>query len=150
MKSIFENEAKIEILNRLDVLNESTTGKWGKMTVNQMLPHCRKPIELALGELSLKKPNFLMGLVLKMVAPSLYNDKVWKPGTPTAKEFVITNPEAFSDEKTKLKEKIEQISQSKSYFEPSKKHPYFGTLTAEQWGKSVYKHLDYHLKQFGT
>ncbi len=27
-------------------------------------------------------------------------------------------------------------------------HPLFGKLTPEQWGKSIYKHLDHHLQQF--
>lgn len=148
MKSIFETEAKAELLNRLENLEAEASAKWGKMNVNQMLVHCQKPIELALGESTIKKPNFLMGMMMKLVAPSLYNDKPWKEGLPTAKEFIIVNTEAFNTEKDKLKSKIETMSTSKDYFEPNKKHPYFGTFTADQWGKSAYKHLDHHFRQF--
>ena len=42
------------------------------------------------------------------------------------------------------------MSNSKAYFEPSKNHPYFGKFSADQWGKSAYKHLDHHLTQFGV
>ncbi len=150
MKSIFETEAKAELLNRLENLDAESSAKWGKMNVNQMLVHCQKPIELALGESTIKKPNFLMGMMMKLVAPSLYNDKPWKEGLPTAKEFIIVNTEAFSTEKDKLKSKIETMSTSKDYFEPKKKHPVFGTFTADQWGKSAYKHLDHHFRQFGV
>ena len=121
MKSIFETEAKAELLNRLENLEAESSAKWGKMNVNQMLVHCQKPIELALGESTIKKPNFLMGMMMKLVAPSLYNDKPWKEGLPTAKEFIIVNTEAFSSEKDKLKSKIETMSTSKDYFEPKKK-----------------------------
>ena len=150
MKSIFETEAKAELFNRLENLEAEASAKWGKMNVNQMLVHCQKPIELALGESTIKKPNFFMGMMMKLVAPSLYNDKPWKEGLPTAKEFIIVNTEAFNTEKDKLKSKIETMSTSKDYFEHNKKHPYFGTFTVEQWGKSAYKHLDYHFRQFGV
>ena len=150
MKSIFETEAKAELLNRLENLEAESSAKWGKMNVNQMLVHCQKPIELALGESTIKKPNFLMGMMMKLVAPSLYNDKPWKEGLPTAKEFIIVNSDGFNTEKDKLKSKIETMSTSKNYFEPKKKHPYFGTFTADQWGKSAYKHLDHHFRQFGV
>ena len=62
------------------------------------------------------------------------------------KDFFVPS---FNTQKEKLKTKIEQMSQSKDYFEPTKDHPYFGT-TAEQWGKSAYKHLDHHFRQFGV
>lgn len=152
MKSIFEEEAKTEILSRLDKLTENSQANWGKMNVNQMVLHCTKPIEVSLGEKTVEQPNFIMRVLFKMVSSSLYNDKPWKPGLPTAKEYITTNinSDTFKTDKQFLKSKIEQMSESKSLFEPKKKHPYFGTFTAEQWGKSIYKHLDHHFRQFGT
>ena len=29
-------------------------------------------------------------------------------------------------------------------------HPLFGSLTAEEWDRLMWKHLDHHLRQFGT
>ncbi|GAB4158088.1 MAG: hypothetical protein Tsb0033_10810 [Winogradskyella sp.] len=150
MKSIFDADACEEIKNRLENLSENAKANWGKMTVGQMLVHCSKPIELALGDIEVDKPNWLKRKLFRLISPSLYNDKPWKQGLPTAKEFVITNTVNFNAEKEKLKTKIEEIRQSESLFKPNKEHPYFGTFTAEQWGKSAYKHLDHHLKQFGA
>ena len=150
MKSLFESETKFEILNRLNKLSPKSQAKWGKMNVNQMLVHCQRPIALALDEITIKKPNFLVGLMMKMVAPSLYNDKPWKQGLPTANEFIIAGQKDFVYEKDILTEKIEKMSSSKGYFEPKKKHPIFGSFTANQWGKAQYKHLDHHFKQFGV
>jgi len=45
---------------------------------------------------------------MKLVASSLYNDKPWKEGLPTAKEFIIVNSDGFNTEKDKLKSKIEK------------------------------------------
>jgi hypothetical protein len=88
--------------------------------------------------------------LFKLISPSLYNDKPWKQGLPTAKEYIITNNPNFKAQKEKLKAKIEQMRQSKDLFEPNREHPYFGKFTAEQWGKSAYKHLDHHLRQFSV
>ena len=150
MKSIFNTEAHNEILSRLDILSEESQAKWGKMNVTQMLNHCKQPITLALGESRIKKPNALKRMLFKMISPSLYNDKPWKQGLPTAKEYVIVETEAFETEKASLKQWIEKIHSSEDYFKPTKVHPYFGTFTAEQWGKSAYKHLDHHFRQFGV
>ena len=150
MKSIFEQSAKNELKDRLENLSENANANWGKMNVEQMLVHCSKPIELALGDIEVEKPNWLKRKIFRLIAPTLYNDKPWRQGLPTAKEFVITSTANFNSEREKLKTKIEQISQSKENFEPNKEHPYFGTFTAQQWGQMQYKHLDHHLKQFGV
>jgi tetrahydromethanopterin S-methyltransferase subunit G len=54
MKSIFEENAYNEIKNRLENLSENANANWGKMSVEQMLEHYTKPIELALGESEIK------------------------------------------------------------------------------------------------
>ena len=150
MKSIFDKEAYHEIINRLDELTEENEAKWGKMNVTQMLKHCQKPIKLAFGEERVKKPNIFMRLLVKLMKPTLYNDKPWKQGLPTAKEFVVKEDKDFETEKEKLKKLITRIHNSEDYFKPSKKHPIFGDMKPWMWGQSGYKHLDHHLKQFGV
>jgi len=150
MKSIFEEQAFREIISRIDNLSPENLAKWGKMDVTQMLKHCQKPIRLAFGEEKVEKPNFLIRVLIRFMKPTLYNDKPWKQGLPTAKEFVIKNTENFDNEKLKLKDSVKRIHESESYFVPSKEHPIFGEMTAWMWGQSAYKHLDHHLKQFGV
>jgi hypothetical protein len=29
-------------------------------------------------------------------------------------------------------------------------HPYFGNLSTREWGRTTWKHLDHHLRQFGV
>lgn len=150
MKTIFNKEVYQEIISRLDNLSPSSNAKWGKMNNTQMLKHCQKPIRLAFGEEEVEKPNFFMRLLMKIFKPILYNDKPWKQGLPTAREFVIRSTEDFKVEKSRLKDLVERLHESESYFEPSKSHPIFGEMKSWMWGKSAYKHLDHHLKQFGV
>ncbi len=150
MKSIFEQEAYNEVMIRLEELSKHDKAKWGKMNVTQMLKHCQKPIRLAFGEEKVEKPNFLMRLLIKFMKPTLYNDKPWKQGLPTAKEFVVKDENDFETEKEKLKKQITRMHNSEDYFKPSKRHPIFGDMKYWMWGQSGYKHLDHHFKQFGV
>ncbi len=148
MKSLFETESHSEILSRINELNESSKGLWGKMEVGQMLFHCQFPLNLALGRYEMKKPNPIMKLIFKSFKKGLYDDKLWKPNLPTAKPFKVVDKKDFSSEKTKLIIAINDFHEerNRTNWEP---HPAFGQFTHEQWGKMQYKHLDHHLRQFG-
>jgi len=150
MKTIFDQEPYNEIIDRLDRLSKEDQAKWGKMDVTQMLVHCQKPIKLAFGEETVKKPGFLMKLMIKFFKSTLYNDKPWKQGLPTAKEFVIKESKDFEKARQDLKALVTRIHNSEDHFKPSKDHPIFGKMEYWMWGQSAYKHLDHHLKQFGV
>ncbi len=150
MKSIFNNDAYQELQNRLDKLSADNQAQWGKMNVNQMLKHCQKVIQVALGEIDINRPNIVIRLIMYVLRPTLYNNKPWKKGLPTAKSFVIKNTDEFETEKSKLRHLISRIHESKKHFEPSKKHPVFGKMKSWMWGQSAYKHLNHHFNQFGV
>jgi hypothetical protein len=150
MKTIFNKGAYQEILGRLDKLSVDDEAKWGKMNVTQMLKHCQKPIRLAFGEETVQKPGFFMKIMIRFFKPTLYNDKPWKKGLPTAKEFIIKDAENFEQEKDTLKQLVDRMHDSEDYFKPGRKHPIFGYMKSWMWGQSAYKHLDHHLKQFGA
>jgi hypothetical protein len=150
MKTIFDKAAYSEIIERLDNLTKDSQAKWGKMNVNQMLVHCQKPIRLAFGEETVKPPGFFMKLMVKFFKPTLYNDKPWKQGLPTAKEFMINEENDFKHAKLDLKELVTRVHNNENFFKPSKNHPIFGKMEYWMWGQSIYKHLDHHLNQFGA
>ncbi|MEY8848150.1 DUF1569 domain-containing protein [Psychroserpens sp. XS_ASV72] len=149
MKSLFSEDAYDEILNRLNQVDKNSTAEWGKMNVSQMLAHCQFPLQVALQELRLERPNLFKRTLFSMFKSSLYNDKPWKPGLPTSKEFIVTSEKEFSKEKEILEHKIKAFHSEKHKTEWPP-HPMFGEFTSEQWGKMQYKHLDHHLKQFGV
>lgn len=99
MKSLFVTDDYNEILNRINALDEQSQPQWGKMDVAQMLAHCCEPLKVPLEKLTLKKPNAIMRLLFSFFKDSLYNDKPWKHGLPTSKEYKIVDNRIFLDEK---------------------------------------------------
>lgn len=149
MESLFTTNAHNEIMSRIEKLDNNAQAKWGKMNVSQMLAHCNFPLQVALQDMKLKKPNALKRWLFSFFKSSLYNDKPWKQSLPTTKEFIVSDAKEFTNEKSRLKEIIERFHNEKTKSEwPA--HPMFGKFTQEQWGKMQYKHLDHHLKQFGV
>jgi len=149
MKSLFISEYYNEILNRINALDENPRPLWGKMDVAQMLVHCAGPLKVPLGQLTLKKPNFMFRMLLLLFKSSFYNDKPWKQGLTTAKAYQIVEPKIFHTEKTKLINLVDEFYSKRELSNWPPRHPYLGDFTKEQWGKMQYKHLDHHLKQFG-
>lgn len=149
MKSLFSKEAVTEIKARVENLEPNKRPTWGKMTPSQMLAHCKFPLQVALEELQLEKPNLFKRLLFSLFKSSLYDDKPWKQNLPTAKEFKVSNEKDFLKEKTELLEFINRFHEKKSQVKWPP-HPLFGSFNTEQWGKMQYKHLDHHLKQFGV
>ncbi len=149
MKSIFTEEAHHEILNRLNQLNQDSQPLWGKMNVGQTMAHCKFPLQVAMQELKLERPNALKRFLFSFFKSSLYNDKPWKQGLPTAPPFVVNDAKEFLTERAGL---VKMISAFHGHADRTEwpEHPMFGKFTREQWGQMQYKHLDHHLKQFGV
>lgn len=95
MESLFTEKVKKSILKRLELLNEHTDAKWGKMNVSQMLSHCKFPLQVALQKLPLDRPNAFKRFIFSFFKASLYNDKPWKQGLPTAPPFIVTDEKEF-------------------------------------------------------
>jgi len=147
IKNLFDPAVKEEIITRINKLTPESQRQWGKMNVAQMLAHLQIPMGVALGTNTVKG-NWLMKLILPLFKKKLYDETPWKQGLPTDKSFVMTGLEKdFDTEKNQLLKKINQFSESAIVGE---KHPVFGKLTKENWSKATWKHIDYHLKQFGV
>lgn len=147
VKSLFDKAAYEEILQRLNNLKADSPRQWGKMTVAQMLTHCKEAYKVPLTSKKLKRhPLSLIGWMFRS---QLYNNKPYKQNLPTAPNFIVKDERDFD------KEKLEMLSIVKAFHEKGapgigdKVHPMFGKMTADQWGRSMWKHLDHHLRQFG-
>ena len=147
MKSIFDKEAFDEIKNRLAKLNENAERQWGKMNAGQMVHHCQGPLNIILEKTDYGlKPNWFVKTFFKK---SLYNDKLWKKGLPTAPPFKEVEPRDFTVEKANLEALLDELGAQRNR-ENWQPHPMFGRFTKQQWGQMQYKHLDHHLRQFGA
>lgn len=149
MQSLFDADTYNSIIERMNKLTPTTESQWGKMNVAQMLAHCKEAFKVPLSEKPM--PRMLLGILLGWAFKSkLYSDEPWKKNLPTAPNFIIKNEREFNKEKKELMEMVHQFY-TKGAGEVGKfPHPMFGTFTPEQWGMSMYKHLDHHLKQFGV
>lgn len=149
MKNLFDREAYDEIRHRMSALTPETQRRWGKMNVAQMLAHCKEAFKVPLSDK--KIPRMFLGLLLGwMMKSKLYNDEPWKKNLPTAPNFIIKDQRDFNAEKNELNEMIRRFHEAGPDNVGRFPHPFFGTFTTEQWGNSMYKHLDHHLKQFGV
>jgi hypothetical protein len=149
MKNLYDPAVYAEIKQRLSVLQPGAQRVWGKMTVAQMLAHCKRAFRVPLSERQPPKlyPFALFGWLLKK---KLYDDVPWKRGLPTAPAFIIKDDRDFEKERTALMELVQQFYEAGPARAEKIIHPVFGRFTGEQWGQAMYKHLNHHLEQFGA
>jgi hypothetical protein len=149
MKSLFDKATYDEIVSRINSLSAASQRQWGKMEISQMLAHCKEAFKVPLSET--KMPRLFMGRMLGwMVKPKMYGEGLWKKNLPTAPNFLIKDQRNFETEKKELSDLITAFYTKGTGNVGKFPHPFFGAFTQEQWGKSMYKHLDHHLVQFGV
>ena len=149
MKNLFDKDTYSEITNRISALTPGSQHLWGKMNVAQMLAHCKEAFKVPLSDK--KMPRSILGLLVGwMIKSKLYNDEPWKKNLPTAPNFIIKDERDFEKEKQELVGMINRFHNAGPGNVGKYPHPMFGSFTPEQWGQSMYKHLDHHFKQFGV
>lgn len=149
MKNLFDTATYNETIERIHNLTPEHKALWGKMNVSQMMAHSTKAFKVPLSEKKL--PRMFIGYILgPLLKAKLYNDSPWKKNLPTSPQFVIKDERDFRSEKQSLIDHINKFYTYGPMEIPHTLHPLFGKLTPEQWGQSMYKHLDHHLQQFGV
>ena len=150
MQSLFTEEGVLGIKARISQLGPDSPAQWGKMNVSQMLAHCQAPLNVGLGIHPLGKYNFIIRAIGRMVKKSLVKDeKPYKKNQPTDKSFIIADNKDFEAEKAKLWEAVDKFSQAGKQGRLGGNHPFFGSMTLDEWDRLQWKHLDHHLRQFG-
>jgi hypothetical protein len=149
MQNLFDTAVYDEIIKRMNSLSPGSKALWGKMNVAQMFAHCKEAFKVPLSEKKMP-PIFLGKLLGWLMKAKLYNEEPWKKNLPTAPNFIIKDERDFNVEKEALALLINKFHSAGPSGISKYPHPFFGKLNPEQWGKSMYKHLDHHLKQFGV
>jgi hypothetical protein len=149
MESLFQLNTTDQVLDRLEKLQADTQPLWGKMNVSQMIAHCKAPLEVALGKKKMKQ-TFLGVLFGKIAKKQMLKPVPMKKNLPTVPDFIVRYAPDFFTEKQQLASLIKQFSLADRMQIVEKPHPFFGKMTAEEWGWLQYKHLDHHLRQFGV
>ncbi len=148
MNSLFVTNTYTDMVDRINNLAHNSSAKWGKMDVAQMMAHCKEAFKVPLSDKEM--PRMLIGRIFgPFIKSKLYNEDPWKKNLPTSPAFLIRDKRDFKAEKQELLDLVHKFYGAGPMGISIHPHPFFGKITSEQWGKSMYKHLDHHLKQFG-
>ena len=92
MSSIFNKPGRDKLITRIKLLTQNNTAQWGKMNINQMILHCIKWDEMALGKVKYKR-TFTGKLFGKFALPDfIQEDKPFKKNVPTLPFLKIIPP----------------------------------------------------------
>ncbi len=150
LPNIFSKPVVEQIIERINALTPTTQGKWGKMSVDQMLAHCNVTYEMTYEDTH-TKPNFLMKFILKTFVKKVVTNEVpYKQNSSTAPQFIMKGDKDFEAEKNRLVAYIRKTQElGEAYFDGKESHS-FGALNKTEWNNMFYKHLNHHLTQFGV
>lgn len=146
MKTIWNDAARKDLLDRFARIKPEQKPRWGKMNAGQMVAHCADPLRAAMGEMSVteKWTPFRIGLFRYLVIYVL----PWPKGAPTAPEFIHAGAEDLNRNRQQLAEALERFAAHRG--KPFRDHAAFGALSEKDWGHLTWRHLDHHLQQFGV
>jgi hypothetical protein len=150
MKTLRDEKCRAELIQRLDVLTPESKAAWGRMTVDQMLSHLVQAGELPFVESVGDRSNFVSRNMIKpLMLYLLPMPKEIQTSPDMDQQQDGRKPLGFDIDRASLTESINKIGTlpSDSTCLP---HPFFGKLSARQWSKIGYKHIDHHLRQFGV
>ena len=153
MKTLAHARDKEEILRRLGAVRVDSPRRWGRMTAPQMICHLTDAFLGVIGERPVRTYQTLLSRTLiKWVA--LHVPLRWPAGIPTSPEFdqaagAGTRPAEFAADVERLRGLVLRVSSGADPV-PWTQHPLFGKLTARQWLRWSYLHVDHHLRQFGA
>ena len=147
MHSLWQAADRNALRERLQRLQPTTKGRWGKFTAPEMVAHLSQSMRMATGDLPTERKNGpLRFWPLKMLVIYVMP---WPKGTPTARELLEGTPTNWDADLARLSSMIEDFARlDRNRAWPT--HPAFGQLSAANWGALGYKHVDHHLKQFGV
>lgn len=151
MQDIFNAKEAQNYIDRINKLSLETKGKWGTMSVDQMLAHCNVTYEMVYEPQKHKAPGGIAKFILKnFVKSKVVGEKSYSQNSPTAPQFKINGDQDFELEKKRLIGFIQKTQQLGRDAFDGKESFSFGKLKAQEWNNMFAKHLNHHLEQFGV
>jgi hypothetical protein len=131
---------------RLQALRSDTMPRWGRMSVDQMLWHVNRALDVVLGQYQMppQKPP-LPKPIMKFIVLRL----PWAKNLPTSPHFVAKDRYDFDAERLRCLRLID-IMTGRPLGGTWQDHPFFGPMSGRDASHLMAKHLDHHLKQFGV
>lgn len=147
VKSLFDADARAGVIARVRRLTADAPRVWGTMTPAAAVTHVADQLRVAFGEIPRRSPSRVLSYwPLNYLAIYVIP---WAKGKGKASpETLSTKPSSWEADQAALIALVEHFSSA----DPNGEWPVdavFGSLTGRAWGALCYKHLDYHLRQFG-
>jgi hypothetical protein len=149
MNNLFNPADRESLSRRLAALEPTSVRQWGKMNPAQMLQHCSRGLEAALGD-RITEQLFLGKLFAPLFKGMVLGPRRFSRNSPTHPTFVIPDARDFDQEITRLATIIDRFVQRGPEAIGRFPHGFLGLISGEEWGRLMYKHLDHHLRQFGV
>jgi hypothetical protein len=146
MQTLLDTVAREGIRRRLDTLAPDARPAWGTLDAPGMVCHVSDQLRVALGLIPLQRrvdTLFRRSLLKWMVLYSSFEPPHGK--VKTTREMLTSRPTTWTADVAECARLIEAVGHGSA----SAAHPAFGALDAKEWGILCWKHLDYHLRQFG-
>ncbi|HTJ31289.1 MAG TPA: DUF1569 domain-containing protein [Acidobacteriaceae bacterium] len=153
MKNLFDVTLVEETKLRIQHLRPESSREWGSMSVTQTLMHCTRSIEMAMGTIVPRRapfPALILGPLIKPLV--MRDDRPMRRNSPSAPELFSADSteQAFEQERGRLIATLDSFVGQGAAGCTRGPHPFFGSLTPQEWSVLMYKHLDHHLRQFGA
>ena len=148
MASIWDAQARHELLARVERLAPDAAARWGKLTCVGMLAHVNDALRMVIGEVNppLRRTplrHFPLKQLIIYVLP-------FPKGAPSAPMLFARGAGAdFRDEVTAFGQILQRVA-GRSAETRWPDHPAFGRMSRGDWGALGYKHVDHHFTQFGV
>ncbi len=149
MKTLFDPAVHKDVLRRVDSVRPDSQRQWGKMTAGQMLEHTARALEMATGKKPLKQA-FIGKMIGWKFRKGFLGPEPFPKSSPTAPDFVIQGEPDFARTKERVKTLLAEFHAMGAQGCDGNIHGFFGRMTGAEWGITQFKHLDHHLRQFGS
>lgn len=149
MHDLYDDTDREALLRRLADLEPTSPRQWGKMTIAQMLAHCAASMEVPCGD-RVQTQRLLGRILSPFVRSAVLGEKPFAHNAPTDPAYRIVDSREFEKERARLAALVDRFARQGPTKTEGVVHSFFGRLTASEWGRLMYKHLDHHLRQFGA
>ena len=135
------------LVERLGRVRPDARAGWGSLDASRMLCHLSDSMDAGLGVLEVMPggPAVLRHFPMKHLA--LYVIPMPK-GAKAPLELLSTAPGDFEADRRGVLERMERVAARPTGMGP--RHFLFGPLTNDEWNALNWKHIDHHLRQFGS
>jgi hypothetical protein len=147
-RTIFDATSRQQLLDRVARLRPDSARRWGRMTPNEMMCHLEDSVRVATGEAPAKsRPSFMSNPVLRTL---IIHYVPWPKGrAKTVPEMQATQPSEFEADRQRLQAWLSKAGERGAAARWAT-HPAFGKMSGRDYGVLIYRHVDYHLRQFGV